>query len=210
MAHREPPQPVRAHEFQLVVRTFIPFNTYWGFLGDNRTFSTSPSVTYRSGMFVVFDLLKGKITTPLIGNSTGTRRNVSNVPYIAQVGVRLKSFQGDKGRILLNAHMHASDPHPSVSLASPNIDTDILFTAHLRDGNLFVAGTVIGDSFPSTEVFIRDNQNQSRELLNFATPYDLTGTVRLMGVGTRTLGRFREGIMLDETGCFIGSVPWHS
>ncbi len=57
MAYREPPQPVRPHEFQLVVRTFIPFPTYLGFMGDNRTFSTSPSATYRTGMFVVFDLL---------------------------------------------------------------------------------------------------------------------------------------------------------
>lgn len=210
MAYREQPQLIRPLEFQLAVRTFIPFPTYLGFIGDNRTFSTSPSATYRSGMFIVFDLPNGRITSPLIGNSTGTRRNISDVPYIAKVGLSLKKFQGDKGRVLLEAHMHASDPYPVVNLGSPDIDTDISFTAHLRAGNLFVAGVVIGDAFPSTEVFIRDHRNQSHELLKFATPYGFSGTVRLMGVGTRNLGIFREGIMLDKTGCFIGSVPWHS
>ena len=47
-----------------------------------------------------------------------------------------------------------NDPHPKVKWGSPNIDTDISFTAHLKDGNLFVAGKVIGDAFPSTEVFL--------------------------------------------------------
>ncbi len=210
MAYREPPQPVRPFEIQLIVRTFIPFESYFGFVGDDRTFSTSPFVTYRTGMFLVVDLPNGKITSPLIGNSTGTRLSKSDVPYITNVKTRLIRFEGDNGRVVLQAHMEAHDPFPVLEKAAPNIDTDLFFTAFLRDGNLFVAGSVVGDAFPNTEVFIRGHDDQAHPLLSFATPYDLTGTAHLAGVATRNLGRFEEGILLDQTGRLIGCVPWNS
>jgi len=193
------------YQFQLAVRTFIPSARYYGFVGDDRGFSMSPSATYRTGMFLVFDLANGRITESLVGNSTGTRRKLSDLKTYAKVRVSLNDWEGDRGRIFLSAHMEGSDP--LVPLA-PDVDTDIFITAFLKDGNLFVAGEVIGDAFPSTEVFIRDNQRSSYKLMYYPTPYGVTGAVRLMGVGYKTLGTFRVGIQLDEKARFIGSVPW--
>jgi hypothetical protein len=98
------------HQFQLVVRTFIPQKRFLGFVGDGRDFSMSPNTTYRTGMFLVFDLTNGRITESLLGNSTGTRRRASDPPVYADVRVKLEKWEGDKGRILLSAHMEGSDP----------------------------------------------------------------------------------------------------
>jgi hypothetical protein len=156
-------------------------------------------------MFVVFDLRNGRITEPLVGNSTGTRRQLSDPKAYATVRVKLSDYAGDRGRIMFSAHMEGSDPLVPIA---PNIDTDIVVTAFLKGGNLFLAGTVIGDAFPSTEVFVRDSQKVGHSLLYYPTPYGPTGTGRLLGVGTRTLGSFKEGIALDGRSRFIGSVPW--
>jgi hypothetical protein len=194
------------HQFHLVVRTFIPQKRFLGFVGDGRDFSMSPNTTYRTGMFLVFDLTNGRITESLLGNSTGTRRRASDPPVYADVRVKLEKWEGDKGRILLSAHMEGSDP--LVPLVAPDVDTDVVLTAFLKDENLFVAGTVIGDAFPSTEVFLRDNKRTGHPLMYYATPYGVSGTIRLMGAGTRTLGNFKEGIMLDEKARFVGSTTW--
>ena len=97
--HNEPTQPIRRQEFQLVVRTFIPFKTYLGFMGDNRTFSASPSDEFRTGMFLVFNWMNGKITTPLAGKSSGTSRSATGARYYAKVHVRLKRFEGYEGKV---------------------------------------------------------------------------------------------------------------
>jgi len=193
-----------SHQFQLVVRTFIPQARFFVFAGDNRTFSMSPHATYRTGMFVAFDLSTGKITESLVGNSTGTTWRLSDRKAYADIRTKLVKWEGDRGRILIHAHMEGSDP----LVPSPDVDTDIILTAFLRDGNLFVTGKIIGDAFPSTEAFIRDNQRNGHRLLYYATPYGGQGAIRLLGAGTRDLGDFKEGIQLDENARFVGDVPW--
>lgn len=193
------------YQFQLVVRTFIPHASFMGFMGDNRGFSMSPHATYRTGMFIVFDLSTGRVTETPAGNSTGTRRNVSDPKAYADVRVKVEHWQGDRGRILLSVHMEGSDP---LVPGAPDVDTDIVMTAFLKDGNLFTTGEVIGDAFPSTEAFLRDYQRTGHELLYFPTPYSGSGVIRLLGAGTRRLGRFKAGITLDEKARFIGTSPW--
>ncbi len=211
MARNDPRQHMTfgSPQYQLAVRTFIPTADYLGFVGDGRSFSTSADATYRSGMFLVVDVSAGRITEPLVGRSTGTRLAPTDTKYFARVKTRLKGVTNHKGTITLRAHMEAHDPFPLVEKIAPNIDTDIVFTAFLKNGNLFVTGDVWGDAFPSTEVFIRDADGQGLLLLGFDTPHGITGTVRLVGAGTRQLGRFRKAIKLERDGKrFIRTIPW--
>jgi hypothetical protein len=96
--------------------------------------------------------------------------------------------------------------------ALPNIDTDIEFTAFLRDGNLFAAGKMIGDGFPNAEVFLRDNRRTGHMLLRYQSPHGPSAgpLIRLPGAGTRNLGMFKEGITLNAHMQFIGTTLWSS
>ena len=203
------------YQFQLVVRTFIPYASiepiplFVEGVGDNRGFSMSAHVTYRTAMFLVFDLSTGRLTEPIIGHTTGSRRNTSDSKVYADVQAEIRDWHGDTGLIILYAHMEGSDP--LVPLVAPNVDTSIFFTASLKEGNLFVDGRVNGDAFPSTEVFLRDNQRAGYKLLYYATPYGGSRGALLHLPGsaeTRTLASFKEGIMLDQKARFAGSVPW--
>lgn len=206
---REYPQYVAPEgpQFQLAVRTYIPFKSFLGAEGDGRGFSMSPRDTYRTGMFLVFDLGRGRIAQPLVGNSTGSRWDRRDASIYAEVTADLLEWKGDNGRIYLSAHMEGSDPLLHVPV-TPNVDTDIRFTAFLRDGDLYVAGQVIGDAFPNTEVFLRDHVGQGYPLLHFATGYEWGGAFALYGDGYRDLGRFQLGIQLDEQNRFLGSRDW--
>jgi hypothetical protein len=207
----EPPQAVLPWQYQLVVRTFVPFHTFaLGFHGDGRGFSTSSAVTYRTGLFLVFDIKSGRIVEGPIGHSTGTvgpdplKRLVERA--WASVTARIREHEGAPYRMRIYATLAGSNP---LTPGSPNIDTDLHFTAFVKDQRLFVAGRVIGESFPNTEVFIRDFKDSGYPLLQFATKRSRYAPfLRLWGPGLADLGSFREAIQLDENGGFIGSAMW--
>jgi hypothetical protein len=218
MALTEPRQfiaPLKP-QFQLVVRTFAPFARFSGFEGDNRSFSTSSMVSYRTGAFLTFDLSKGRIIEGPTGDSSGTRRYSNEPKYYTFPRVVLKHPEGSPGRITFAIHLSGSNPGAEgkwgrfVALTSPNIDTELEFTAFLNEGNLFAAGQLTCDAFPSTEVFLRDNNRQGHMLYMFATPHGrvMGPLLRLPYVGTRSLGTFKEGIALDNRMHFIGSSRW--
>jgi hypothetical protein len=204
---REPHQHLAQGQlqFQLVVRTFIPYSSYATFPGDNRGFSMSPAATYRTGMFVVFDLFTGRITAPLAANSTGTKLPLLDWMRYANVDTTFRLMRAEPGQVFFHAHMEAHDPWVPIA---PNIDTDIMIVAFIKNRELFVQGSVIGDAFPSTELFIRDNAGNGQKLLYFATPYNASGIGRLVGAGSRNLGDFKEGFVLDERARIVGCAPW--
>lgn len=218
MQRKEPSQFIdpKRPQFQLVVRRFAPFREFSGFEGDNRSFSSSDAVTYKTGLFVTFDLASGKITEGPVGNSTGTRRPGGDAKTYGSVGVKLNQVQGDIGRITFSIKFAGSNPGTEgffgrmVGLLSPNIDTQLEFVAFLKGGGLFVAGQLLGDGFPNAEVFVRDNRRQGHMLLQFQTPHGPTlgPLTRLPFDGTRRLGQFKEGIRLNDRLQFNGSTRW--
>jgi hypothetical protein len=212
-------------QFQLVVRRFARFAEFggvwgWGdFKGDNRTFSTSERVTYKTAMLLVFDLSQGKVTEGPVGHTTGTRRDSDDAKAFAEVSVRTIYAKGEAGRISLYLSMSGSNPGNEgvwgrvVGLVSPNIDSHFVFTASLKEGNLFVGGELFGDPFPDAEVFIRDNGRGAHMLSTYRTPYGPTKgpAVGLPGAGNKILlGSLKEGIVLDEQCRFIGTTSWTS
>jgi hypothetical protein len=112
MARSEPRQYIAPNkpQFQLVVRRFAPFARFSGFEGDNRTFSTSEFATYRTGVFVIFDLANGRITEGPVGSTSGTRRSATEPNLFADVRVRVNHLQGTAGRIMFGIHMEGSNP----------------------------------------------------------------------------------------------------
>jgi len=215
MRRIEPYQHIKKdkRQFQLVVRRFARWKHFSGYEGDSRSFSTSRFTTYRTGMFVVFDLDEGSITEGPIGNSTGTRQEgaTSEPRTYAKIHTRLTTIENDEGSISFKVKFWGKNPAPTLlAWKSPNIDTSIYFSASMLDGNLFSAGVLSGDAFPDAEVFIRDNQLNGQMLLRFSTPHGKTAgpIIRLPGKGTRFLGSFKTGITLDERGSFIGSRRW--
>lgn len=195
-------------QFQLCMRSFAPWKHFGGgFEGDDRGFSTSPNDTFRIGAFVVFDLDEGRVTEGPSGSSSGTRRTESDALVFADVDAKVSNFDGELGRVTFDLSVEGANPMVPLS---PDIDNSLSFVAFLREGNLFLAGEVIGDGFPNTEVFIRDNAGNAVELIRFATNHGPNvGAATLIGAGSHRMGRFKEGIMLDhDNNTFIGDVPF--
>lgn len=63
----------KGHQFQLVARRFARWKEFGSYEGDNRSFTTSNAATYRLGVFLVFDLDRGRITEGPTCDMTGTR-----------------------------------------------------------------------------------------------------------------------------------------
>ncbi|MEM7281030.1 MAG: hypothetical protein AAF438_05320 [Pseudomonadota bacterium] len=210
MSRQDPMQHIsrNTRQFQLCMRTFAPWRHFGGgFEGDDRDFSTSPHDTFRIGAFVVFDLDEGSITEGPAGTSSGTRRDEDDAKVFADVEAKVKRFEGDPGRVKFDLTVEGANPMVPMS---PDIDNVLSFVAFLRDGDLFMAGEAIGDGFPNTEVFVRDNQGNAVELIKFKTNHGRnSGAMTLLGAGSDRLGRFKEGVMLDpDTHTFIGDVPF--
>jgi hypothetical protein len=227
MARIEPYQHVASNkmQFQLVVRRFAPFAEFGAihgvlpfgigsFKGDNRTFSTSAQVTYKTALFLVLDLSKGKIVEGPVGHSTGTIRHKGDAKTFARVGFKIKYLKAEAGRISLYVSFHGANPGAEglwgrvVGLASPDIDTDLLFNASLKDGNLVVGGRLFGDGFPDAELFLRDNGQTAHMLATYRTPYhkDFGPAIRLPRPGKKHLGTFKEGLILNEQCRFAGTT----
>lgn len=218
MARNEPYQHIARNrqQFQLVVKRFAPFSRFSGFEGDNRDFSTLENATFRTGLFITFDVETGRITEGPIGGTSGTRRRQGNAKLYADVRVRHQVLRSEPNLIRFVAHMEGSNPGDEgvfgrlVGLASPNIDTSVDFVAFIKQGSLFVHGELKGDGFPNAEVILRDSARTGLMLLRFRTPHGPTlgPAMRLPGGGSRYLGDFSEGILLDENVQFVGSTAF--
>src|SRR5262245_62012296 len=151
------------HQFQLVARRFAHFRTFGlpvvaEYGGDNRSFTTSNNVSYRTAAFVVFDLdTIGRIVDGPVGHSTGcldseTRQKVS----YSTITTKVAGLRGEIGRIALTVDFAGKNSAPDVfAWKAPDIDTQLYFEAFLQDGYLSCSGTLTGDPFPDAEVLVR-------------------------------------------------------
>lgn len=204
-------QPIDSsrYQYQLCVRTFAPWKTFSGFEGDNRSFSTSPDATFRTGGFIVFDIEAGSIVEGPEGLSSGTRVDEDDAKVFAEVKADVDDLNSHLG--VLRFSLSTAGSNPIIPL-SPNIDIELGFMAFINEGNLFVEGVLRGDEFPNAEVFIRDSKGNPFILTTFQTPFkSTTGPLfALPGNGDDVMSVFKHGIMLDENKCFVGSVPFPS
>lgn len=197
--------------FQLVVRRFARWKHFAGFHGDNRAFSTSSDATYRTGVFVVFDPVAGKIVEGPTGHSTGTKAwGETGQPFTyAAISATLSKLKSAQGSIAFSVEFSGKNPAPTLKTwMSPQLDSSLEFEARLQGDILYVNGRLVGDAFPDAEVFIRDSRRSAHMLLTFSTPHGPTAgpLLRLWGKGTKDLGRFKEGLLLSKRFEFIGSA----
>lgn len=208
---QDPIQPVDSsrYQYQLCVRTFAPWKTFSGFEGDNRSFSTSPDVTFRTGGFLVFDIESGDVIEGPNGLSSGTRRDEDDAKIFSEVTSTVEDLNSHLGVIRFSLSTAGSNP---IIPLSPNIDIELGFMAFINEGNLFVEGVLRGDEFPNAEVYIRDSKGNPFLLTTFQTQYGPTvgPVLALPGNGDDVMSEFKIGIMLDDNNCFIGSVPYPS
>ena len=210
---QEPFLEVRPWQYKLIMRTFVPFRTFGdGFVGDGRSFSTGDDVTYRTGLFLVWDQMKGRIVAGPVGHSTGTL-SVGGlvVGPLARVGGANQAWanvradaatEGKPGRIWMTARLSGSMPLLPVS---PNIDNELDMTAILPPGakELEVAGYALGESFPNTEIFIRDWRGRTKSLVRYATPYGpYAPLIRIWGEPLERFGFFRRRYDVSPDGAF--------
>jgi|HubBroStandDraft_1064217.scaffolds.fasta_scaffold134884_2 hypothetical protein len=88
-------------------------------------------------------------------------------------------------------HLGFSGSNPLVP-GSPDIDTNVNFTAVLNSGQVCYSGSLYGDEFPDAEVFALNSTNQATMLLTFTTPGGPNSgpVIYLPGDGTSNMGTF--------------------
>jgi outer membrane protein OmpA-like peptidoglycan-associated protein len=243
----EPYQPIRKGQYQLVIRTFAPFKEFvLGYKGDDRDFSTSESVGFRTGAFLVLDVKRGYIQEGPVGKSSGsagpcaesparqavqrwvnaTRHAVdvsqgrkpaaAPAPYYdcrawTQVSVQKPMVSdGFPGELGFRLWMTGSDPLvPDLKVLPPNIDTFLRFGARLERQILCVKGTVQGDDYPNTELFIRDSSRKAVMLFKYRTDGGPAGVHNLYFANRNdVLGSFEMSFTLDQNGCFRTWKRW--
>jgi hypothetical protein len=177
----------------LYVRSFAPWLwfgiepypfpcAYNCFRGDNRSFTTSLSATSR---------VIGTISFLLPGMTNFDANAYSNPSY--DVYGRTATGHPTYQAWTLNGTLHLgfSGSNPLVP-GSPDIDTNVNFTAVLNSGQVCYSGSLYGDEFPDAEVFALNSTNQATMLLTFTTPGGPNSgpVIYLPGDGTSNMGTF--------------------
>ena len=186
-----------------------------GFEGDGRGPSTSSNATFRTGMHLTFNAAN---QTLVRARGSASRSRAIDAPatwmafvsHVTLTGIAKVAVDASatKDGDLLYVLGSSSGSNPLAPPGTPAIDTNIAFGAELltRGGvtYLAIAGGVFGNSFPSTEVFIRDGAGNTVMLGTADT--DGGPFVDLWGAAEdHALADFKVLIPLDEDGNFTGT-----
>jgi uncharacterized protein YjdB len=158
------------------------------FLGDDRSFTTSLTVTSR-----ITGILKFWMPGAVLGSSqafSSQSQDIYGRKATAHPSISTKA--GSNGYAL---HMEFAGANPLIipQSLSPDIDTKLDFTPVWNAGQICYLGHLYGDQFPDSEVFVINSQNQSTMLLTFATSYGPNiGPFQLIGNGSADMGSFTQ------------------
>jgi hypothetical protein len=219
---------VKGGEFQFIVRSFAPFDTFGGgFEGDERSFSASLDVSSRitqtinvkpgpnpsvkskawsdpSRGYGWFPQLMHDLTH-LMALDWGDLDPFGPMEATAIPRERLamKTVGNDH---LINAHYEGAMPLTS-ERTTPEIDVSTTLVVSREGEWLRIFGVIRGDGFPNVEVLARDSAGTVMFLHGFHSSKGrllgpLTG---LFGEGSEIMGSFTLDVRLDEDGNF-GSV----
>jgi hypothetical protein len=184
----------------LYVRSFAPWQ-WFGiepppyacadncFHGDDRSFTTSLSVTSR---------ISGKIQFRLPGMTiygTPTATSSPSVDVYGRTKTAVDTITTTSQGGMLNMHFSGANPLIWPQSLSPDIDTrlDLIGSVDAApDGQVCYYGNLYGDQFPDAEVFVVNSQNQATTLLTFTTPGGPnSGPIKyLPGDGIDNMGTF--------------------
>lgn len=174
--------------YALWMRRYAPFDEFGlGFEGDHRAGATTAvNATARTIGIVSFGPnYVGSTTGWSSGSSfTGMGRTIQgNLGYpVGKVTSSVHTVTRSMRSVRFTFQTAGANP---MVPAAPDIDSFLDLTAHFGRRSLQLSGTLRGDSFPNAEVFIWDDQGNSRMLLDFATTGGRNSGpfTRLMGAG---------------------------
>jgi len=169
------------------VRSFAEQETFGpiSFKGDNRTFSTDLNVTARLSAMARVDTGSGEILRTDVFSSPTECASIICAGLFGskpEVGTPNMDASVSPGGILT---MTAAGSNPKVGLSA---DINITLKLNLQT----FEGSLMGDAFPSAEVFVRAPGGFAQMLHKFSTPYDPTSgpATALPGNHQRPMGLF--------------------
>jgi len=155
--------------YRITIRSFAPFAEFgFGFHGDNRGFSSSPSASARVHQEIGFDtdetFISNNVWCDSSSNAALPGVRMTERPRSAISGLDTKDG-GDRRLLNFTSWYGASNPFTAglVPRVLTEIDVYAAFTL-IEDkdaGYLGISGELLGDNFPSTEAFITDQAGQS-------------------------------------------------
>jgi hypothetical protein len=155
------------------------------FRGDDRSFTTSLSVTSR---------ISAKVTFLLPGMSiiAATATSSPSIDIYGRQKTAVDTINAIGGNGGLQINYSGANPLIIPQSLSPNIDVNLDMSAQTSPGQVCYTGNFYGDAFPNAEVFTINSQNQSTMLLNFTTAGSPNGGPihYLPGDGTSNMGKF--------------------
>ena len=193
--------------YSIHVRSFAPFESFGGgFSGDgnNRKFSTSPTVTSRVQQTFTVDPTAGSITEPVTWSDPSHHPLLGSRTEVPEG--ELSNIEKDNdgyGNSTLKFNSSMAGANPLVPL-SPDIDVSTAFTIteNTNTGNLDVIAYQYGDKFPSAETFITDAEGTS--LFIGVSQYEGDPYTSLPGDNCREMMSSSFTIWIDQKGMFMG------
>jgi hypothetical protein len=152
--------------YVLFVRSYAPFRRFgFGFHGDGRGPTTADAATSRVWAAIGFD--------PTTGTSAVLRQESSPTGHAwvanEQVAITTAKVHVRKNGGALQIEVHVSGANPMLAPASPDIDVHLRLSVAVVKGVLALSGSLSGDGFPNTEIFVADKNDARRMLLTFET-----------------------------------------
>lgn len=192
--------------YPITIRSFAPFKTFGGgFHGDNRGYSTSASASARVHQRINFDTDKESMSlsnwrSPTWHSSVPGFRRTAEPSGGFTSGFDIFPEGSDKNFSFSTSYAGANP----LTSGAPNIDvaSNFYINENKEKGFLQVRGNLVGDNFPSTELFITDTSGQSVFLgIGF---YEGSPFTSLFGKNERAISEFNVLIKIGKDGNFQG------
>jgi hypothetical protein len=207
-------------EIQLFLRSYAPFKVFGGgYAGDDRGPSTDTSATAKILYVLTFSFVPMQpVGEPYTDCSESKGRGL--FPYLMSATAPFSAAVDHQGVVrgrgkapqatnvaAIGRPGHGFALHAEVSAANPLVgmaaDIDVQLNARLEraPGSLRISGSLVGDAFPSAEIFLRDAAGNAILIHHFQTAGDEMGPYHFLpGRNFRPMGRFSTAVPMNDIG----------
>ena len=194
------PRAERPGDIVVVSRSFLPQESFGGFHGDGRGFSTDGDDTarVRTGVLLRPDARGGMRAVE--GGARSDETRLGPGALTARPGVTAQSQRRGSST---SVRMEVEAANPLV-LRAPDVDTQSTFTVRSQGNNLHVHAHVSGDAFPAAETFVRDHEGNAVFIGVHRLPDGILTGGRMFGEGLEPMINASVTIIRDpETQAFV-------
>jgi RHS repeat-associated protein len=194
------------------IRSFIYKSTIHSFKGDGRgpSLSTDPrQASSRVHANFTLDYDTGRIINPVVKSDI----SIVYIPGIGAAGqegspgIKFSDVETYNHSKSMQLHYWGSDPIPGPLAPDLDVHASIAISESLNKdgtGKLFIAGTLTGDTFPSTEAFIVDQSGKTKVFLG--AKHEEGGIGDLVGDNQQDLFKVDMQIRFDQKGIFTAVI----